>query len=90
MKHTPTPLFFISKLDSSSFAIVCRQCRELGNTDHRLSIEDYAAFIVKACNAHDELVEACQLAIETWGGQPYDEDSPLGVLEKAITNAEKH
>ena len=61
MEHTPTP-WKISTITadevSSEKGVVC-EC--FGVTQE----EEFAnaAFIVRACNAHDELVEACKISL---------------------------
>jgi len=49
-----------------------------------------AAFIVKACNSHYDLLEACKALVrqEDWQGEDIDPLSPVGKARAAIAKAE--
>jgi len=63
MTHTKTP-WLISTVQGSPGIMIGGDDGSNVVCDMRLrsSVEANAAFIVKACNAHDELVEACKEA----------------------------
>ena len=70
MKHTETP-YKILRANDFSFFITTEKftdCEEgyiiAKTTDMGKEAEANAEFIVRACNAHDALVEACKLAHE--------------------------
>ena len=69
MTHTPTPWYAYETI-SDNYSILSCQLKKNGlKTDiaHYVLKED-AEFIVRAVNAHDELVEACKGAIEQMEG----------------------
>ncbi len=81
MKHTPTPW----RQTKGEFEIVAEikgekkliaVCSEKAN----------AAFIVRACNAHDELVHAAQLALDHYNGKHMGANT-VTLLKKAIAKA---
>lgn len=100
-KHTPTPWkrgYYPDDIETSggtTIALVPRAIGKVYRISHDISAEPdaNAAFIVRACNAHDSLVEAAQLALELIKGHwPYEHGNPhvatvWGALEKAIAAA---
>ncbi len=76
MTHTPTPWFYKDSLNGSNYRIwakphdfefgVCDICLhyKLGEELPGKEAVANAEFIVKACNAHDELLEALEEAID--------------------------
>jgi len=69
-QHTPTPwraIGFTIESHDYDHELVCRVSKSGGGT----RIEANAAFIVRACNAHDELVAALESASRWLGaGSP--------------------
>lgn len=63
-KHTPTPYFTDGKRiwkDCGAYKSAIADVHQSGTPEDAKSIqESNAAFIVRACNAHDELVEALE------------------------------
>ncbi len=53
------------------------------------SSEANAEFIVRACNSHDELLEALKYALKTLQCQPNADDIAMYPLQSAIANAKK-
>ena len=104
VKHTPTPWHYTVGADSGTFPIW-----KSNEIMHRLAFiamvanadESYpyktteanAAFIVKACNAHDELLKAAKIAL-AWMGVNATKSNEIeyvksrGYVLKAIANAE--
>lgn len=85
MTHTATPWLY---RDSPYVFDSNKNCIAITDTDNasKERIEANAAFIVKAVNAHDELVEACRLAYEDW--QNGEHGSPAFIaLERALAKA---
>jgi hypothetical protein len=84
MAHTPTP--WTANL---SCVFSGKNCIAVCDTDNdtRERMQDNAAFIVKAVNAHDDLVAAAKMALRT-----YERDFPNGQgvidLRAALAKAE--
>jgi len=90
MKHTPTPweLYADSYIQGSDKKDVLKVIW----TDERHDAN--AAFIVKACNAHDELFKAAQNVLEVFtrglDGTPVDPEidmNSLAELQRAVDKA---
>ena len=64
--HTPTPWMIEPQAEVSAHRITDIDCipiaevRIVGRSEKGRGVRDDAAFIVRACNAHDELVAALQ------------------------------
>ena len=76
MKHTPTP-WFVSEGCILTKDLPLSNCRP----QDLVPLQENAPFIVKACNAHEELLEACKAAYGCRKGNH-------GMLKQAIANAE--
>ena len=81
-KHTPTPWSYQHKSDAYTHIIRGPNnrfiCQFHQSTDDTTKAN--AAFIVRACNAHDQLVEALELALaraESWIHDQLDGTSSL-------------
>ena len=66
--HTPTPWYFDELRGNDGMGYVCGPADEVitHHGDHSLSQginQANAAFIVRACNAHEELVEAARTTV---------------------------
>ncbi len=94
MSHTPTPwqlatndptLILSEAVDADGDAVIIADV--LNGTINGVGLDTAnAAFIIKAVNAHDELVEACRLAYEDW--QNGEHGSPAFIaLERALAKA---
>ena len=82
MKHTATPYHY--KGDAVAYNIK----PENGSTVAMCAEEANAAFIVKACNTHDELVLQAKAVLAVYTHQISGSDV-LQQLEKAIAKAEE-
>ena len=93
--HTPTP--WITEPHGDTTALYSGRDRDhhglrlMNLDDGDMNFEANAAFIVRACNSHDELVAACKMLIHSI---PDDWPMPLGYSEvvhqavNAISKAE--
>ncbi len=70
--HTPTPWKANGRTVSSSDSSICRNC-----------LPNDAIFIVRACNSHEELLEACKYAHMAGPTK-----GVIKALEQAIAKAE--
>ena len=94
-KHTPGPWYTrhgqISSL-SSSHGCTIANCNRTAKGIPDEEIEANAAFIVRACNAHDDLLNALQLAVATIERlerhAPNSANGTLDVAKAAIAKAE--
>ena len=76
MKHTPTPWSFGSQFIAKHVGPSVLDYEHIATIPDHLQSDDpqweaNAAFIVQACNSHDDLVAACELAL-TIIGHPDD------------------
>jgi hypothetical protein len=86
MGHTPTP--WRSLIKGGRF-IITDDGIPIAECMHELKQPDgaNAAFIVKACNCHDELLEACKVALNDHKYGLLPSDTRI-LLRKAIARAE--
>jgi len=100
MKYTPTPWWhpegsvsIMKKRDVRKFQVsgsekICDATGSIKNAGEQIA---NAAFIVRACNSHEELLEAAKYLVEhleKMEGGKWLNNRPGELLQKAITNAE--
>lgn len=86
-QHTPTPWTLDQR---GNIVTVKRSDIEPSNAEtvicDMMSFEN-AAFIVKAVNCHDELVEAAQLALDVLSSSIFREGETANILRAALAKA---
>ena len=98
-KHTPTPPFTVSNYTEHHSEIydADNHCICIIKNANLLKVKAYRDFIVKACNTHDELVEAIEQAItelndyigEWQGVEPPYCPSNIAIIKNAIEYLEQ-
>lgn len=91
-KHTPTPYeskhtveaVFDDETDSQTVYAIDRLVIGGGDVVGWASTPENAAFIVKACNSHEALKEACELAQEHLKAKYPSEANVFNVLREAL------
>ena len=89
MKHTQLP-WYEGRTGNHQGIVISE------NTGENIVIsyhKKYAEFIVRACNAHDDLLEACNELIDAWHSDDanfhIEEPKALKLARKAIAKATK-
>lgn len=102
MKHTPGPwkitknehtgFVFIGKDNGNNYPLY-RESNSFAKGKTMERAEQDAACIIRALNCHDELLEACNAALNDWHAKPSNinkkEPKYLAILRAAIAKAEK-
>jgi len=93
VKHTPEPWEindYINKSICVKFWINAKNCNdtiiEIKSYDNIKKAKANANFIIKACNSHYELLEACKSALNYINGDGYKNTIPK--LQQAINKVE--
>lgn len=89
-QHTPTPWMIEPQAEVSAHRIVdatgvpIADVRIIGRSEGGAGTREHAAFIVKACNAHDELVAALVKAKYVLAHLSLDQDCTEGQPEALV------